>query len=434
MTDDDGSIYAILDQAASGEVGEPPVGAVVKAGRARLRRTRVAQVVTAAVTVVAVVVGAIALASYLPARHSPQPATPVIGGPSAQRLAHGQWEVVAPVAEFGGPAPQTVPGHDSWNPSPGAVWDGTGLVFLGPKAPTGALEALSFDPRRNVWTTLPTPPAAVGPNPFPVGAGNRLVLVSIDTGETASFSPATNRWTTLPRLPAKGVISLTWTGTGILAIAVDPTAGARHGFATYHPARAFMLGADGWRRLPNLPRPASGSVYEAPAAVYDGAVYVLASSVVPHRSGVSSSDTGAVRLLRLGRRGWTVIPGTAGLPVSSLSLASLHGAILATGAACPETANCLAKVAALIRPWRTADVTVLRPPGGTSIADYEVTGGAATVAVNASSYWLYDVAASRWIRGPVRPFTRLNAGAFWTPYGVVSNGALLRPAPSTPRD
>jgi hypothetical protein len=432
MTDDDGSIYSVLDRAAAGAVSDPPIGAVMAAGRARLRHRRVAQVATTVVAVAAMVVGAVALATDSSTTHSPQPAkTPPVVGPSAERLAHGRWVAVAPVAEFGGRSAAPGPGHDSWDPAPGAVWDGSGLVLLGPKAPTGALEAISYDPRGNRWRTLPTPPAAVGPNPFPAGGDDQLVLVSIDSGATASWRPETNRWTTLPTLPAKGVISLTWTGKRFLAIAVDPTAGPRRGFASYHPAHAFTLGPEGWHQLQNLPRPAMGSVREAPAAVYGGAVYVLASSVVRHGSAAPSSDTGSVQLLRLGPGGWTKVPGTAGLPVSTLSLHSLDGAILATGASCPETVNCLPKVAALIRPGPTAGVTVLRPPGGASIADYEVTGGDATVAVNSSSYWLYDVAALRWIRGPARPFTptALDAGAYWTPYGVVSNGSLLRPAP-----
>lgn len=436
MTDDNGSIYAVLDQAAAGAVGEPPIGVVMAAGRARLRRRRAAQIATAAVAVAAVVLGAFALANYSSAAHSPRPAkTPPqpVSGPSAERLTRGRWVAVAPVAEFGRQSAQSGRGHDDWDPSPGAVWDGTGLVLVGPKAPTGALEAISYDPRANRWLTLPTPPAAVGPNPFLVGGNDQLVLVSIDSGAAASWSPASNRWTTLPALPAKGVISLTWTGSRILAIAVDPNAGARHGFASYHAAHAFTLGPEGWHQLPDLPRPATGSVYEAPAAVYHGSVYVLAASVV-RRGSASSSDAGSTQLLRLDSGGWTKVPGTAGLPVSNLSLHSMDGAILATGASCPDTVNCIAKVAALLRPGRTAGVTVLRPPGSTSVADYEVTGGDATVAVNARSYWLYDVTTARWIKGPDRPFfpTALDAGAYWTPYGVVSNGDLLRPAPKAP--
>jgi hypothetical protein len=432
MTDDDGSIYAVLDQAASGAVGDPPTAAVMAAGRARRRRSRAAQVATAAVAVAVVVLVALALAGHSPATRSPQPAkTPPGVGPSAERLAHGRWQVMAPVAEFGGSTAQPGPGHDDWDPSPGAVWDGSGLVFLGPKAPTGALEAISYDPRANRWQTLPAPPAAVGPSPFPVAADGRLVLVSIDTGKAASLAPGADHWTTLPTLPAKGVISLTWTGSEILAITVDPTAGPRRGFAAYHPAHAFTFGPGGWHKLPDLPRPATGSVYTAPGALYDGSVYVLASSVVRHGSTAHPDDTGSVELLRLGRNGWTKVPGTAGLPLSPLSLESLDGAILATGGSCPETANCLSRVAALMRPGQTAGVTVLTPPGGTSVGDYEVTGGGNTVAVNGASYWLYDVTSSRWIRGPDRPFARLNAGAFWTPYGVVSNGDLLRPAPKS---
>jgi hypothetical protein len=328
--------------------------------------------------------------------------------------------VDAPVAFFG-------PGDPKYaaDPDPGedADWDGSGLVYTGANAQTGKFEVLSYDPRANRWADLPSPPSS-WINPATIGGNDRFVLVSRQTGAAASYRPSTNRWTMLPRLPGKDVISLTWTGKTILAITVHYKSLHGHQVDTYHPAHAYLLGSKGWTKVSELPRPARGSVFEAPGAVYHGVVYVRTASVLLG----GPPNNGSAQLLRLGSGGWTKVPGTAGLPMSNLAIHVLDGAILITGASCPEDGNCLPKRAALIRPGRTARVTVLRPPSGTSPANYAVTGGGSTVAVDSTSYWLYDVKTATWIKGPARPSTKFASRAYWTPYGVMSNGAVLHPA------
>jgi hypothetical protein len=424
MTDDDGSIYAVLDQAAAGAVGEPPIGAVMAAGRTRLRRRHIAQVATAAVATVVVVVGALALVTHSSATKT---AVPAGVGPSTQQLVHGQWEVVAPMTPFGAGGSGVDTGPD---PGSVTVWDGRGLVWFGPSSTgSGALELLSLDPQLNRLTTLPAPPAAISGGLATLGGDDQLVLVSRLTGAAAMYRPSTNRWTMLPTLPAKDVISLTQMGSEIVAVTVDYKKLGPHQLDTYHPAHVYSLGPDGWSRLPDLPRPpASSSVSEAPGAMYGGAFYLMTASVQA-AGDRAQSPPGSSELLRLGHGGWTTVPGIAGLPKSNFTMHPMEGAILVTGASCTENDDCIPKVSALIRPGRTARVTVLTPPGGKAVADYSVTGGRSTVAVNSAKYWLYDLNTEKWTRGPVRPYTAFNAGAFWTPYGVVSNGGLLRPAP-----
>jgi hypothetical protein len=430
MTDDDRAIHALLDLAAAGAVGEPPIGELMAAGRTRARRRRAAELATVAVTVVIVVLGVLAAVTRGSGHGATRPAHSLtfVPGPSADRLANGSWEVVAPVAAFGGTAVGS--NQDDPGPGGGAVWDGSGIVYAGPSPQTGLLELLSYDPQANQWTILPAPPEQVGPDPAMFGGHDQLALVSRQTGATVSWQPSAKRWTTLPTLPAKDVISLTWTGSRILAVTVGYTPLHGHQVDTFHPAHAFTLGPQRWDQLPDLPRPATGSIVEAAGGLYNGTVYLMTASVLLHGPALHAPDIGAMRLLRLGPRGWSSVPGTAGLPKSNFTVNTLNGAILVSGSACTSDTNCLAKVAALIRPGATAGVTVLHPPSGTSAADFEVTGGGSTVAVSGTSYWLYDLTTAKWLKGPQRPATRFNAGASWTPYGVVSNGALLRPSPA----
>jgi hypothetical protein len=341
--------------------------------------------------------------------------------PTAAQLANGHWVVMAPVPFYFGSGPAKY--ADDPDPGEDADWDGTGIVYTGPNPQTGKLVAMSFDPRANRWTLLPDPPGTwVDPATF--GGRDQFLMVSRQTGAVASYRPSTNRWTTLPRLPGKDVISLIGTGRTILAITVHYKDLKGHQVDTYHPAHAYELRGRVWTQLADLPRPTTGSVVEAPGAVYHGTVYVRAASVL---SG-GPPGNGSAQLLRLGAGGWTKVPGAGGLPLSNLTMHSIQGAILVTGAACPSDRDCLPKMAALIRPGRTAGVTVLRPPSGTGVADYAVTGGGSTVAVNSRSYWLYDVTTATWIKGPPRPPTRFDSRAYWTPYGVMSNGAVLLPA------
>jgi hypothetical protein len=66
----------------------------------------------------------------------------------------------------------------------------------------GGFKALAYDPRRNRWTTLPTPPTATLAYPddrvttFAHGWTGRLALFDV-VGPTVTFNPSTHRWSTL---------------------------------------------------------------------------------------------------------------------------------------------------------------------------------------------------------------------------------------------
>jgi hypothetical protein len=400
------TLFLADDRRGDREVGE----ALESDGSSwRARRT------TVAVAIAATVAGAGALVAT---RHS----SPVLPGlssataahradPSARQLADGHWLTTTfPPIPFAYPS---------------TVWDGRSLVAFDGRTSFPA-QAAAYHPQTNGWTTIASPPDAVGASPVGVWGGGRLILVARETGYAVSWRPSTNRWTTAPALPARGVVSLVWDGQHMVAITIgshragDPGSGPQ--------AHAFRLGGRRWIRLPDLPRPAGAPVRDAAAAVDDGAVYVLAAGVQVHQQ--ARRATGSIELLRLDWTGWTRVPGATGLPVSQLSMASLTGALLVTGSACPEPTPCRGGyIAAIITPGRDGGDTVLKPPLGMPYPG-NVTGGGRTVVVAAAdrSFWIYDIATSKWRQGPTAAATVVPSGVYWTPYGVVTGGALLRPA------
>jgi hypothetical protein len=376
-------------------------------GRAARRRIIAALVATAALAGLVVLAVAALTGTFT---KSTAPVTGTVRpsrGPSAEQLAHGRW-VSMPAAPFRLCVPIS-------------VWDGRDLVVIEPGVRANGwcpARAATYDPRANSWTAIGAPPDTIGEQ---VGAwgGGRLVLVAKGNGKTISWSPADGHWRQLGRTPYGGIPSVTWTGRGFLVIVTR----GRH-------SRAFMLNANRWARLPDLPQPGTGSIVESAAAVSHGTVYVLAdvAQVAP--------PWGDVELFRLTAAGWTRTPMSAGAPSSNFTLTTVAGGIVAAGSACLGKGGCTVDLEALaiLRPGANPDVVPLdsRPgvPAPTSIA----AGADAVVVTNpgvaaAATPWpptrkclIYDLATGAWHRGPTTPNSQGGLGTYWTPYGVISLG------------
>lgn len=425
-TNDDGSMYFIPDGAdafflpdAAGDGAE--LAEVLEAGGRRARPRRVTRSVPATLAIavasaVAAVGALLVVSNSSPVRTDLESATGARQvGPTARQLADGHWLMTtAPPIYFAYPS---------------TVWDGRALVAFDGRTAFPA-QAAAYHPRTNRWTTTAPPPAAVGASPVGAWGGGQLVLIARETGFVAAWRATTNRWTELPALPVSGVVSLVWSGDHMLAITAGSHAAAGAS-SDDQQAHAFILGRQRWIQLPDLPRPAWGRVRNATAAVDDGVVYVLATSVRVHHE--ASQVTGSVQLLRLDSSGWTEVPGATGLPLSQLSVVPLARALLVTGSSCAELTRCSGGyIASLIRPGRTAGATMLNPPDGTPYPG-DITGGGRTVVVTGRdrSYWIYDLITSIWRQGPTAPALVVPSGVYWTPDGVLTGGDLLRPARSS---
>jgi hypothetical protein len=128
------------------------------------------------------------------------------------------------------------PGRNSWRrlaspPAGGyrAVWTGSDLVAWG-------RDARAY---RRSWRRLPTPPVA---DPSVVAWTGRELIGWSDSGG-AAYRPAENRWRRLPEAPVLG--SSAWTGRELIVVS-----GSRA--AAFRPA-------SGWRALPALPEPREGA-------------------------------------------------------------------------------------------------------------------------------------------------------------------------------
>jgi hypothetical protein len=419
-THDDGSMHEIHDGAEI--FGVPDVasdelesGGMLDAGGSPSRPRRAAMAIAVAV----VAVGALFMAHRSgPARTGLSTAAGSLqlgsrqAGPSAAQLADGRWQLTAfPPIRF---------------TYPSTVWNGSALIAFDGRDGLPA-QAAAYHPLANRWTTIASPPAAVGANPVGAWGDHQLLLIARETGFATSWRPKADRWTPIRPLPVSGIVSLVWAGGHAVAITTATRATAHRGIARRQAlARAFVLRRRHWIRLPDLPRPDRTAVRDAAAAVENGVVYVVATGAqVDQRR----PATGSTELLRLDLGRWTRVPVTTRLPASDLSIASLTGALLVTGSACPEQRPCLYRdVAALVRLGATARVTVLKPPFGTPYPGNVTGGGRAVVgAARDRSYWVYDITTSRWRQGPTAPALVAPAGVYWTPDGTLTGGAFLRP-------
>ena len=363
-----------------------------------------------AVLAVAALAGA-SIGSAAPVTSTVRPAK----GPSAEQLAHGHW-VAMPAAPFR-------------LCDPVSAWDGHALVVVEPGVRASGwcpARAAAYDPRKNSWRSISAPPDVVGHQVGAWGDG-RLVLVSARNGKAVAWSPGDGQWRQLPPAPSGGIPSITWTGRGFLVIMIRG-----------RQARSFLLEGNRWAPLPELPRPATGSVVAASAAVSHGSVYVLAD--VAH----VAPQSGYIELLRLTVAGWARTPLSAGAPSSDFTLTTVAGGLLAAGSACPGKGNCTVdlEALALLHPGGHPDILPLHPRPGVPAPGSIAAGAAAVVVTNprlaaavsaqppTNRCLIYDLRAKAWLRGPDLPTSRPGLGSYWTPDGVVSlgqTGLLLRP-------
>jgi hypothetical protein len=183
---------------------------------------------------------------------------------------------------------------------------------------------------------------------------------------------------------------------------------------------------------------------EAPAVVFNGAVYVLASIVVTHQTGQHGyRETGYAEMLRLTPAGWTEAGRSPGGLKSQLQLTRVRGAIFAAGSSCPSV--CLGwgfpGRTALLRPGSDRSVARLRPPSGVPYPWNFAAGAQAIVVTYTDGLGtrdpgritplpgtcdIYDVATGAWQPGPTIPaMARVAGPAYWTPYGVIMIGESL---------
>lgn len=422
---DESSLRDLLGRAAD---PEPPMGLgadhALRAG-VRLRRGRLALSASAAAVAVAaisVVTVALAGAPGLPAatvRATAQPAQ----GPSAGQLAHGRWVRMPP-------APLKMCGDLS-------VWDGRDLVVI--QEPSGGcpLGAAEYDPRANRWTTITAPPLLKHQWGVAAAGGGQVLLV-VNSGATYSWRPATGRWQPLGTLPAgRNHFSVTWTGTTFLVTRL-------YRWATPGPGQAFKLTGRQWKPLPALPQPAAGRMDDAPAVIYQGAVWVLAHITATHHTDQSgqpgSYETGYIETLRLTPAGWTQVPLGPGGPKSGLALTQVNGAILAAGSSCGAQCTVDTGVAALLRPGSGRGIILLKPRPGVPFPMNFAAGARAIVVTYTGGIgglpghhqpppgtsYIYNVATGTWQPGPTAPPTPRIAGpTYWTPYGVISLGVTF---------
>jgi hypothetical protein len=175
----------------------------------------------------------------------------------------------------------------------------------------------------------------------------------------------------------------------------------------------------------------------APPIAFDGAVYVFPHVVVEHHTGQNAFYSGYNEALRLTSAGWRQVRIGPGGPPSGLNLATVRGAILATGSSCQWECTVETGRAALLRPGSASSVIPLRPEPGVPDSSDFAAGARAIVFTYTQGIgglpgfpqpptgtcYIYDVATGTWQRGPTAPATPRIAGpAYWTPYGVVTLG------------
>jgi hypothetical protein len=336
-------------------------------------------------------------------------------GPTAWQLALGHWVPMPP-------APLKMCG-------PLVLWDGRELVAIQEPVDPCLLGAAAYDPRANRWTTIAAPP--IFKHQWVVGAsGGGRVLVVVNTGATYVWRPTTRRWQRLGALPAgRNSFSVAWTGRTFLVTRI-------YAWTDAGPVQAFELAGRHWKPLPDLPQPPAGRIMGAPPIAFDGAVYVFPHVVVEHHTGPNAFyDSGYNEALRLTSAGWRQVRIGPGGPPSGLNLATVRGAILATGSSCQWECTVDTGRAALLRPGSASSVIPLRPEPGVPDSSHFAAGARAIVITYTQGIgglpgfpqpptgtcYVYDVAAGTWRPGPSSPATHATAGpAYWTPYGVVS--------------
>jgi hypothetical protein len=373
----------------------------------------------------AVLVAGIAVAVTLIAGLSALVAAAVRGGsaepaatstPTARELAAGQW--------------QPIPSAPVKSCDRTAAWDGTDLVVVDTQFGRGcAAQAAAYDPVTNAWTTITSPPPSAGRNPISAWDGSRLILASSATSQTFAWHPGGDTWQPLSPLPG-GEAAGSIVSTGAMTVA----AGVRiSGHGVTHPGGVYRLDGTRWKALPDLPRPATGTIREVALGGINRALYAVVSDSITYTNPDDIHTTGSARALRLDPTGWTLLEHGTNQPLSRLSLTPVRNGLLVVGSACPADAGCMVKAGAagLLSPH--AGMSDVESPDGIG----EVTAGGTAIVVTfpegsigapiagplAGTTWISSVSTGEWLRGPTAPATTGGTGTYWTPHGVIALGA-----------
>jgi hypothetical protein len=424
----------LLDRAAEGPVGLPPIAELVGRGARRRRTWQAASVgVTAAVTaVVIVIVAGIAGRSTPVPGHRPTPGQHSIGpvgrGPTASQIAHGTWQnlPVPPIKSCG---------FQSVTSTGNLV-----ILVVSQGSPSCPNAAAAYDSRTNVWTKLSPPPASLRGDL----TSSQDIFVSRTTRAVAVLNPRSGTWRSLPAVPASGSLATLVSGT-TKPILIG--AGPQHD-------QVFAFDGTTWASRPALPHPGTDIV--ALSAYSEGETqWAFASEVRTTRDG----SEGGLSVLRLGAGGWVREPILHDQPLVVQSVEPFRDGQFVIGDNCLPDASCpqgtpLLGISYLdrkaLQPIKESPLmmalTDAVSTGNTIIGldtDAEVSGGEPNQpSIRPIASAVYDVATGHWLRGPHAVEVDNISGMAWTPRGLVVlgdplekcvcslGGLVLRPAPA----
>lgn len=410
-------VRALLDRAAEGPIGDPPVAALVDRAARRQRMRRSAIVVVSAGLTAAVIVAIIGLVGHGQTVNNrpvlPSPAQPP--GATVSQLVHGTWHAIpeppTPLCQTGSVAISTGPAVLAVN-----TWD-KGIC-------QGAAEV--YSPRTNRWRELDRPPVAVRGYPSMARADSSVMLAADPTNTAALLDLRTGHWQLLSPPPVSVV--------GAMVVA----SGTTFFFVGGGPDHDQVASYDGhaWSVRPALPHQGSQVVNVAGYADH-GALWAAVTDEQQH----GHSFSARLQILRLGSGGWVVQPKPVGIPLIPTSVQALGGSELVVGINCPSYASCPAVVEdlALVR---------LADGSGQSIpAPYQlhrrlhfflqtaVAAGQTIVGINGSAEHgfrpivhpgaalVYDSTHHKWRLTPRSPWVKFSYGIVWTKHGLVELGS-----------
>ena len=321
----------LLDRAAEGPVGPPPIAELVGRGARRRRTWQAASVgVTAAVTavVIVIVVGIAGRSTPVPG-HRPTPGQHSIGpvgrGPTASQIAHGTWQnlPVPPIKSCG---------FQSVTSTGNLV-----ILVVSQGSPSCPNAAAAYDPRTNVWTKLSPPPASLRGDL----TSSQDIFVSRTTRAAAVLNPRSGTWRSLPAVPASGSLATLVVGTSQpILIGTGP----RHD-------QVFAFDGTTWASRPALPHPGTDIV--ALSAYSEGETqWALASEEHATPDGFA----GGLTVLRFSAQGWTKRPDLPDQPLVVQSVELMRTGQLLLGNNCLPNASCPQGTPPRprrSRPWRT---------------------------------------------------------------------------------
>lgn len=424
----------LLDRAAEGPVGPPPIAELVGRGARRRRTWQAASVgVTAAATaVVIVIVVGIAGRSTPAPGHRPTPGQHSIGsvgrGPTASKIARGTWQnlPVPPIKSCGSQS----------------VTSTGNLVILvvSQGSPSCPNAAAAYDSRTNVWAKLSPPPASLRGDL----TSSQDIFVSRTTRAVAVLNPRSGTWRSLPAVPASGSLATLVSGT-TQPILIG--AGPQHD-------QVFAFDGTTWASRPALPHPGTDIV--ALSAYSEGETQW---ALVSEEHATPDGFAGGLTVWQLSAQGWTKRPDLPDQPLVVQSVEPMRAGQFLLGNNCLPNASCpqgtpLLGLADLdrgeLQPIKESPLmmalTDAVSTGNTIIGldtDAEVSGGEPNQpSIRPIASAVYDIATGRWLRGPHAVQINNISGMAWTPRGLVVlgdplekcdcslGGLILRPAPA----